>query len=183
MACAYLLTLADLPRPPRAANVEESATQRAEALMNSMPADVDAAHELSVVPDRQLPPRAPAPSTLDDVLQLHTAGRMKRPSSPGARPKHGVSIPSQRRWLYYRSLLLARTGPQAFWAHDDRCFARLPGAVDGSACEVRGFLVGGRAADWAWARAGRRSSMCCGRRQAGASAGTASCSTRTGRCA
>ena len=142
MACAYLLTLADLPRPPGATNVEESAKQRAEDLMNIMPADVDASvnaepqsdaassssdpikHELSVVSDepRELPARASTAQTasLDDVLQLHTAGRMKRPSSPGAKTKHGVSTPSQRRWLYYWSLLLAHTGPRAFWAPDVR---------------------------------------------------------------
>lgn len=51
---------------------------------------------------------------LKNVLDLHTSQRMKAPS-PGAKTKQGVSIPSQRRWLYYWSLLLAHQGPPDFW--------------------------------------------------------------------
>ncbi|KZT28129.1 hypothetical protein NEOLEDRAFT_1176278 [Neolentinus lepideus HHB14362 ss-1] len=64
-------------------------------------------------------------TSLQHVLDLHTSKRMKPPSSAeskdknGAKPKkitQGVSIPSQRRWLSYWSLLLAHDGPPGFWS-------------------------------------------------------------------
>ncbi|EGO03571.1 hypothetical protein SERLA73DRAFT_83635 [Serpula lacrymans var. lacrymans S7.3] len=54
------------------------------------------------------------PTSLKDVLDLHTSRRMQSPS-PSSKGKQGVSIPSQRRWLYYWSLLLANQGPLDFW--------------------------------------------------------------------
>ncbi|KAH7907571.1 hypothetical protein BJ138DRAFT_1137484 [Hygrophoropsis aurantiaca] len=59
-------------------------------------------------------PTKPLPA-LQDVLDLHTSRRMKTHISPSKKPKAGVSIPSQRRWLFYWSLLLAKQGPSDFW--------------------------------------------------------------------
>lgn len=56
----------------------------------------------------------PTANQLEKVLNLHTSRRMK-PSRyhPDAqkRPKMGVSIPSQQRWLFYWSQILAGKGP------------------------------------------------------------------------
>ncbi|THH32547.1 hypothetical protein EUX98_g1630 [Antrodiella citrinella] len=59
-------------------------------------------------------------NSLSHVLDLHTQGRMRRPTllEEKAKQKQGVSIPSQRRWLYYWSLLLAHQGPPGFWSID-----------------------------------------------------------------
>ncbi|PPQ82592.1 hypothetical protein CVT25_007106 [Psilocybe cyanescens] len=57
---------------------------------------------------------------LKGVLDLHTARRMKPPSEKEgkAKAKQGVSIPSQRRFLYYWALILAHEAPKHLWAID-----------------------------------------------------------------
>ncbi|KAI0746880.1 phosphatases II [Daedaleopsis nitida] len=62
-------------------------------------------------------------NSLSHVLDLHTSRRMKRPTSPSAKLKQGVSIPSQRRWLYYWSLLLAHQALD-FWSAEPAVLAR-----------------------------------------------------------
>ncbi|TFK49457.1 hypothetical protein OE88DRAFT_1633023 [Heliocybe sulcata] len=67
------------------------------------------------------PVSATSTAALQHVLNLHTSKRM-RPRSPSKdvtklkKVKQGVSIPSQRRWLSYWSLLLAHEGPPNFWS-------------------------------------------------------------------
>lgn len=158
MACSYLLTLSDAPKPANSHTAREHAKQRAEEIMDIMPPDIDAtsnaearADAASQVSDDPIKhgisspephgvrstaqstaeitdePQQAKPDMLQHVLDLHTAGRMKRPSTPSDKKvKAGVSIPSQRRWLYYWSLLIARQGPQGFWSMDSAERAPAP---------------------------------------------------------
>ncbi|KAF7980319.1 hypothetical protein HWV62_39122 [Athelia sp. TMB] len=160
LACAYLLSLEDAPRPPsleRNYNAQEWARVRADRLMQAMltdragedlsdikpdgipatpatPASEDVFHsshapsitdtlETIFSPQHILssqhlftppPPTTSFSGPLKNVLDLHTSRRMKT-TSPSLKLKHGVSIPSQRRWLYYWTLLMARQGPEDFW--------------------------------------------------------------------
>jgi phosphatidylinositol-3,4,5-trisphosphate 3-phosphatase and dual-specificity protein phosphatase PTEN len=71
------------------------------------------------------------PAPLQHVLDLHTSKRMRALEAKQAgalsaeKQKKGVSIPSQRRWLLYWSLLLAGAGPRGFWDPRPRPQARV----------------------------------------------------------
>ncbi|KAF9239297.1 hypothetical protein BU15DRAFT_88079 [Melanogaster broomeanus] len=65
----------------------------------------------------------PLMNRLEQVLDLHRSRRMKSSSKPsrhshrtslGRKPKMGVSIPSQQRWLFYWSEILQGNGPASF---------------------------------------------------------------------
>ncbi|KAG6868640.1 hypothetical protein C0993_012684 [Termitomyces sp. T159_Od127] len=126
MACAYLLSL-DSPSPPklqRSYSAKEWAKLRAEEVMSIVPDDDDGDVDPDSVSNLDVENTSATPSyskphhadTLNTVLDLHTSRRMKRPSSPGKKANQGVSIPSQRRWLYYWALLLSHTAPAHLWA-------------------------------------------------------------------
>jgi phosphatidylinositol-3,4,5-trisphosphate 3-phosphatase/dual-specificity protein phosphatase PTEN len=68
-------------------------------------------------------PSKPSVPMLQQVLDLHTSRRMKASSistnTSNTKPRAGVSIPSQRRWLLYWSQLLAGEGPPGMWGLSD----------------------------------------------------------------
>lgn len=68
--------------------------------------------------------RKTASEVLAHALELHSSKRMKTPS-PGEKGKQGVSIPSQRRWLHYWSLLLSHRAPLDFWADKPHSKVRI----------------------------------------------------------
>ncbi|KAG6909919.1 hypothetical protein DXG01_014439 [Tephrocybe rancida] len=133
MACTYLLSLDDNPSAPklkRNYSAKEWAHVLADDVMAVIPEDDDnntgsAEASGATTPNFQVEEASSStsskatkhhPDTLNTVLDLHTSRRMKRSSSPSKKPKQGVSIPSQRRWLYYWALLLSHTAPTHMWA-------------------------------------------------------------------
>ncbi|KAI0764871.1 phosphatases II [Fomes fomentarius] len=83
------------------------------------------------------PTKKDTTNSLSHVLDLHTSRRMKRPSSPSAKLTQGVSIPSQRRWLYYWSLVLAHQASSQFWSMDLEVLARPKPKVRLTQIQVR----------------------------------------------
>jgi len=52
---------------------------------------------------------------LQKVFDLHSSRRMKPPGSSSGKINLGISVPSQRRWLYYWSRILHKEAPLLFW--------------------------------------------------------------------
>ncbi|KAH7099733.1 phosphatases II, partial [Auriculariales sp. MPI-PUGE-AT-0066] len=80
--------------------------------------------------------------SLQEVLDLHTSRRMRRPSSPGDKHRRGVSIPSQRRFLSYWSLVLADAAPHLFWPLTPPASLPEPSGGSHTLLEVAGVRPG-----------------------------------------
>lgn len=132
VACAYLLSLYASPSASIPSTLHNSFSEwlligDKEGLQTP---STDTPTVLTATIDRpaSVPSRAdlsrvssePMVGTLEKILDLHTSRRMKpslhplgyHPGVPLAKkPKMGVSIPSQRRWLFYWSQFLDGKGP------------------------------------------------------------------------
>lgn len=134
MACAYLLSLYPSPSASISSSVHDSFSEwsligNKEGLQTP---STDTSTALPATPDRpaSVPAGAdlslsrvssePMVNTLEKVLDLHTSRRMKPSLHPSRyhldvplpkKPNMGVSIPSQRRWLFYWSQVLDGKGP------------------------------------------------------------------------
>ena len=127
MACSYIMTTDDISPATTKKDTEEWTEDQVEALISAMPTDdpsvpltqeaYESTHpvEQHTTKSGEEEGRRTASEALAHVLELHTSKRMKAPS-PGEKGKQGVSIPSQRRWLHYWSLLLSHRAPPNFWA-------------------------------------------------------------------
>ncbi|KAF9522741.1 hypothetical protein CPB83DRAFT_911162 [Crepidotus variabilis] len=138
MACTYLLAhnKASPPQLQRNYSKKDWAKQRMEKTVESVPPDDDPQNPLettkvsdidglakdSAVAKAPEASKASFTDSLKGVLDLHTARRMKPASdketdnSKELKVKQGVSIPSQRRFLYYWALLLSHDAPKHIWA-------------------------------------------------------------------
>lgn len=129
LACAYLLSLYTSPSASIPTSLSDSFSEwsligNKEGLQTpsgdpstELPATTDRlpVHLVSVPSGADLSrvSSEPMANTLEKVLDLHTSRRM-RPSLHASRykkPKMGVSIPSQQRWLFYWSQVLVGKGP------------------------------------------------------------------------
>ena len=127
MACSYIMSTNDNILAAKRKDAEEWSEEQVEALISAMPTDetsvpltqeaYESTHSSQTIAtdSRKEKRRMTASEVLTHVLELHTSKRMKAPS-PGEKGKQGVSIPSQRRWLHYWSLLLSHRAPRDFWA-------------------------------------------------------------------
>ncbi|KAF9652289.1 phosphatases II [Thelephora ganbajun] len=127
MACSYLVSINDILPAGQRKHREEWTEDQVEALISIIPTDdpsvaltQDAYGSTHPTEDNATnsgkgEERRTASEALAHVLELHTSKRMKAPS-PGEKRKQGVSIPSQRRWLHYWSLLMSHRAPPDFWA-------------------------------------------------------------------
>ena len=126
MACSYLMSTDDSLPAAKRKDTEEWTEDRVEAFISAMPTDdpsvpltqeaYKSTHpaETNATDSGEGDGRKTASGILTHVLELHTSKRMKAPS-PGEKGKQGVSIPSQRRWLHYWSLLLSHRAPRHLW--------------------------------------------------------------------
>ncbi|KAG9311695.1 phosphatases II [Chiua virens] len=128
LACAYLLSRYAPPSTPVPRSLHESFSQWSligdkEGLQtpttDTLPAAIDQ-KPASAGADLSRVSSEPTVNSLEQVLDLHTSRRMKpslhpsrhHPDVPLAKkPKIGVSIPSQKRWLFYWSRVLVGRGP------------------------------------------------------------------------
>ncbi|KAK7467326.1 Telomerase protein component 1 [Stygiomarasmius scandens] len=105
---AIISALEQLPEDPKRESNEDIPQAESPATMNS-------ADKAGLPPTSPKSPSKSFTSSLKGVLDLHTSRRMRAPSAD-KKPKQGVSIPSQRRWLYYWALLLSHEAPAHLWA-------------------------------------------------------------------
>lgn len=81
-------------------------------------------------------------NALKDILDLHTARRMKAPIKSTKDMIASVRIPSQLRFLYYWALLLAHEAPKHMWDHQASVLARSQSqALNHSSTRPRVYLT------------------------------------------